>query len=325
MKQEESMTRMEIVIREGHKNIGGIVVYKAGTMYYEKYFNDFTKDNPFHIFSVTKSIISILIGIAIDKEMIKSIDQKILDYFPEYTIKRGEKVLQNVTIKDLLTMTVPYKYKFAPYTKYFGSSDWVKSALDLMGGKGTIGDFRYAPLIGPDVLSGILVKATGTSVLDFATKYLFTPLGIDVEGNVIFHSKEEQLAWYKDRNMKGWVADPLGVNTAGWGLSIKTRDMAKLGQLYLNHGIWDNQQIVSSKWIERSTQEHSCWGEKKYGYLWWIIDKNENSFAALGDGGNVIYVNPQKELVVAIAALFKPRVKDRIDFIKEYIENESFI
>jgi CubicO group peptidase (beta-lactamase class C family) len=196
-------------------------------------------------------------------------------------MKRGEKVLQNVTIRDMLTMTVPYKYKFAPYTKYFGSSDWVTSALDLMGGRGTIGDFRYAPLIGPDVLSGILVKATGTSVLEFASKYLFTPLGIKVEGNVVFHSKEEQLAWYKDRNMKGWVADPIGVNTAGWGLSLKTRDMAKLGQLYLNHGMWDNLQIVSSQWIEHSTKEHSCWGEKKYGYLWWIIDKDENSFAAL--------------------------------------------
>lgn len=323
MKQDELMKRMEVLIREDHKNIGGIVVQKAGNICYEKYFNDFTKDNPFHIFSVTKSIISILIGIAIDKGMIKSIDQKVLKFFPEYTIKRGEKVLQNVTIKDMLTMTVPYKYKSAPYTKYFGSSDWVKSALDLMGGRGKIGDFRYVPLIGPDVLSGILVKATGNSVLDFATNNLFAPLGINVDGNVVFYSKEEQLAWYKDRNMKGWVADPQGVNTAGWGLSLKTRDMAKLGQLYLNHGIWDGKQIISSEWIAQSTQEHSRWDEKKYGFLWWIIDESENSFAALGDGGNVIYVNPKKELVVAISALFMPRVKDRITLIKEYIEKSS--
>ncbi|ERI91027.1 beta-lactamase [Clostridiales bacterium oral taxon 876 str. F0540] len=320
MKQKELTKKMEVLIREDHKNVGGIVVQKSGNICYEKYFNDFEKDNPFHIFSVTKSIISILIGIAVDKGMIESIEQKVLDFFPEYTIKRGEKVLQNVTIKDMLTMTVPYKYKSAPYTKYFSSSDWVKSALDLMGGRGRIGEFRYAPLIGPDVLSGILIKATGKSVLDFATENLFAPLGISVEGNVVFHSKEEQLAWYKDRNMKGWVADPKGVNTAGWGLSLKTRDMAKLGQLYLNHGVCDGKQIVSSVWIEQSTQEHSHWDEKKYGYLWWIIDENENSFAALGDGGNVIYINPKKELVVAISALFMPRVKDRITLIREYIE-----
>lgn len=320
MKQEELTKKMEVLIREEHKNIGGIVVQKSGDICYEKYFNDFTKDNPFHVFSVTKSIISMLIGIAVDKGMIESIDQKVLDFFPEYTIKRGEKTLQSVTIKDMLTMTVPYKYKSAPYTKYFSSSDWVKSALDLMGGRGKIGDFRYAPLIGPDVLSGILVKATGKSVLDFATDNLFAPLGINIEGNVVFHSKEEQLAWYKDRNMKGWVADPKGVNTAGWGLSIKTRDMAKLGQLYLNNGLWAGKQIVSSEWIEQSTQKHSQWDEKKYGYLWWIIDENENSFAAMGDGGNVIYINPKKELVVAISALFMPRVKDRIPLIKEYIE-----
>lgn len=327
MKQKELTKKMEVLIREDHKNVGGIVVQKSGNICYEKYFNDFEKDNPFHIFSVTKSIISILIGIAVDKGMIESIDQKVLDFFPEYTIKRGEKVLQNVTIKDMLTMTVPYKYKSAPYTKYFSSSDWVKSALDLMGGRGRIGEFRYAPLIGPDVLSGILIKATGKSVLDFATENLFAPLGINVEGNVVFHSKEEQIAWYKDRNMKGWVADPKGVNTAGWGLSLKTRDMAKLGQLYLNHGVWDGKQIVSSVWIEQSTQEHSHWDEKKYGYLWWIIDENENSFAALGDGGNVIYINPKKELVVAISALFMPRVKDRITLIREYIEKspDTFI
>lgn len=325
MKQEELMKKVEVLIREEHKNVGGIVVQKSGNICFEKYFNDFMKDDPFHVFSVTKSIISILIGIAVDKGAIENIDQKVLDFFPEYTIKRGEKVLQNVTIKDMLTMTVPYKYKFAPYTKYFSSSDWVKSALDLMGGRGKIGNFRYAPLIGPDVLSGILVNATNKSVLDFAIENLFAPLGINVEGNVVFNSKEEQIAWYKDRKMKGWVADPKGINTAGWGLSLKTRDMAKLGQLYLNHGVWEDKQIVSSEWVEQSTQEHSHWDEKKYGYLWWIIDKKENSFAALGDGGNVIYINPKKDLVVAISALFMPRAKDRIPLIKEYIEKVSMV
>lgn len=325
MKQEELMKKVEVLIREEHKNVGGIVVQKSGNICFEKYFNDFMKDDPFHVFSVTKSIISILIGIAVDKGAIENIDQKVLDFFPEYTIKRGEKVLQNVTIKDMLTMTVPYKYKFAPYTKYFSSSDWVKSALDLMGGRGKIGNFRYAPLIGPDVLSGILVNATNKSVLDFAIENLFAPLGINVEGNVVFNSKEEQIAWYKDRKMKGWVTDPKGINTAGWGLSLKTRDMAKLGQLYLNHGVWEDKQIVSSEWVEQSTQEHSHWDEKKYGYLWWIIDKKENSFAALGDGGNVIYINPKKDLVVAISALFMPRAKDRIPLIKEYIEKVSMV
>ncbi len=101
----------------------------------------------------------------------------------------------------MLTMTAPYKYRFfVPYIKYFTSSDWVKFSLDLLGGHGKIGVFRYAPLIGPDILSGILVKATGQSVLDFAAENLFEPLGIKVEGNLLFESKEEQLAFNQSTN-----------------------------------------------------------------------------------------------------------------------------
>lgn len=314
--------KMEKIINSSYSNIGGIIVLKNGKALYENYMNDCTAASTFHVFSVTKSIISILIGIAIDKGYIKSIDQEVLDFFPDYAVKRGEKTIQNVTLKDMLTMTAPYKYKSEPYTEYFASDNWVKSALDLLGGRGKIGEFRYAPLIGPDILSGILVKTTGQSVLDFAAEYLFSPLNINVEGNIVFHNKEEQLAWYKEKNVRGWVADPQGVNTAGWGLNLTPMDMAKIGQLYLDDGMWKGKQIISSGWINESTKEHSRCDQWKlsYGYLWWIIDEKEHIFAAMGDGGNVIYVNTNKKMVVAIASLFVPRAKDRIKLIKEYIE-----
>jgi CubicO group peptidase (beta-lactamase class C family) len=138
---------------------------------------------------------------------------------------------------------------------------------------------------------------------------------------VVFQTKEEQLSIMKDYHESGWVADPQGINTAGWGLFLKAADMAKIGQLYLNRGAWDGKQIVSAGWIDESTKEHSrCaeWGNLAYGYFWWIID--EESYAAMGDGGNVIYVNPAKKLVVAIASLFMQRAKDRIELIKAYIE-----
>jgi CubicO group peptidase (beta-lactamase class C family) len=196
-------TQMERIISKSYSNIGGILVLKDGKIQYENYYNDCTAASTFHVFSVTKSIISVLIGIAIDKGHIKSIDQKVLDFFPDYTVKRGEKTIQNVTLKNLLTMTAPYKYESEPYTEYFTSDNWVNSALDLLGGKGKIGEFRYTPLIGPDILSGILVKATGQSVLDFATEYLFAPLGIKIPGNIVFQNKEEQLAWYKEKNVRG--------------------------------------------------------------------------------------------------------------------------
>lgn len=317
---QENITELEKIICSDYSNIAGITVQKSGRKNYENYFNGYTAGTAFHVFSVTKSILSVLIGIALDKGNIRSLDQKVLDFFPDYTPKRGEKTAQRVTIRDMLTMTTPFKYKSAPYTKYFASESWVKSALDLLGGKGEIGRFRYTPLIGPDILSGILTNVIGRSALQFAYENLFSPMGIDVTQNVVFHSKEEQLSIMKDHHESGWVADPQGINTAGWGLFITPSDMAKIGQLYLNRGVWNGRQLVSAAWIDESTEEHSRWDELKlsYGYLWWIIDGD--SYAAMGDGGNVIYVNPAKNLVVAIASLFKPTAKDRIELIKKYIE-----
>ena len=311
---------LEKEISGDYSNLAAITVRKNGSSVYECCFKGYSPDTAFHVFSVTKSILSALIGIAVGKGCIESIDQKVLDFFPDYTPKRGEKTAQRVTVRDMLTMTAPFKYKSAPYTKYFTSEDWVKSALDLLGGKGEIGSFRYTPLIGPDILSGILTKATGQSALRFAQENLFSPLGIDVPQNVIFHSKEEQLSIMKDRHESGWVADPQGINTAGWGLFITPEDMAKIGQLYLNRGAWNGSQLIPSEWVDESTSQHSRWDKLLYGYLWWIIDESEHSYAALGDGGNVIYVNPAKNLVVAIASLFLPRAKDRIELIKKKIE-----
>lgn len=319
---KEKINELEETISRDYGNIAGIIVQKNGAKLYEGYFNGYNASTAFHVFSVTKSIISILIGIAIDKGQIRSIDQKVLDFFPDYTPIRGEKTALLVTLKDMLTMTAPFK-NTAPYTKYFTSESWVKSALDLLGGKGEIGRFKYTPLLGPDIFSGIITSVTGQSALEYANENLFSKLGIDVNGNVVFHSKEEQLSIMKDHHESGWVADPKGINTAGWGLFITPEDMVKIGQLYLNGGVWDGRRIVSPEWIDESTKQHSLceeWGNLAYGYLWWVIDENEHSFAAMGDGGNVIYVNTKRDIVVAIASLFMPNAKDRIAFIKEHIE-----
>lgn len=319
MRNQSNMQELETIITRDCGNIAGVVILKDGKNQYEHYFNGCTAESRIHIYSVTKSIISILLGIAIDKGYIADIDQKVLDFFPDYVPKQREKTIQNVTLRDLLTMTAPYKYKFAPYIKYFTSDDMVTFSLDLLGGRGKIGQFRYTPLIGPDILSGILRNTTGQTVFDFASEHLFRPLGITVERSVIFHSKEEQMEFNKATDISGWAADPSGTNTAGWGLTLSPVDMAKLGQLYLNGGLWNEKRIVSAEWVSKSTKEHSRWEKMNlsYGYLWWI---HEDGFAAMGDGGNVIYVNTKKNLTVAIASLFKPKVNDRIEFIKEYIE-----
>ncbi|BCN29230.1 serine hydrolase domain-containing protein [Anaeromicropila herbilytica] len=314
---------LEKIINSSYNNTTGIVVLKDGKRIYENYFNKYTATNEIHIASVTKSIISILIGIAIEKGYIKSVDQKVLDYFPDYTVKTGEKAIQSVTIKDMLTMTAPYKYKSEPYEQFFTSNNWIDFALNLLGGKAENGKFTYSAIVGSHILSGILVEATGQSVSDFATDHLFTPLDIHIGSDVVLHDKEEHIAFFQDKDVSGWVVDPQGINTAGFGLTLTPMDMAKIGQLYLNRGVWEETQVVPAWWIDESTKEHSrCsqWGNLPYGYLWWIINEKEHCYAAMGDGGNVIYVNGKKEMVVSIASLFVPRAKDRIKLIREYIE-----
>lgn len=318
---QEIIKELEKTINSDYSNISGIIVQKNGIKPYENYFNGYTADNAIHVYSVTKSVFSALIGIAIDKGHIKSVDRKVLDFFPDYTVKTGEKTIQVVTIKNLLTMTAPYKYKTEPYEKFFTSQNPIQDALDLLGGDESIGEFNYSAIGGTHILSGILARATGQSILDFATENLFSPLEINVTHNVVLRNKEEHIAVMNDKNTSGWVVDPQGINTASWGLFLTPADMAKIGQLYLNGGIWDDKQIVSAGWIAESTREHSrCvqWGNLAYGYLWWIIDGD--SYAALGDGGNVIYVNTKKKMVISIASLFIPDAKDRIELIKKYIE-----
>lgn len=318
----DKIKELERTIKNDYSNVIGIVVLKNDETIYEQYFNEYTATDPVHIASVTKSIFSALIGIAIDKGYIKSIEQKVLEFFPDYIVKAGEKTIQGITIKDMLTMTAPYKYTMEPYESFFRSDSWIEYALDLLGGDEKTGEFLYSAIVGTHILSGILTKATGKSVLEFARENLFSPLNIDVPKSVFLRNEEEQMAFYQNRAVSSWVEDEQGINPAGWGLSLTAMDMAKIGQLYLNHGKWNGTQIISATWIEESTKTHSVWQliNLAYGYLWWIIDENEHSYAGMGDGGNVIYVNDSKGIVISIASLFVPEAKDRIELIKGYIE-----
>lgn len=312
---------LERTIKADYGNIAGIVVMRGGEKLYEGYFNGYSPDDAFHVFSVTKSVVSALIGMAIDKRCIKSVDCRVLDFFPEYAVLEGEEKIKNITIRHLLTMTAPYKYEVEPYAEFFASKDPVRAALDYLGGDGEIGAFNYSAIGGTHILSGILAHAIGRPILGFAQENLFSPLGIEVPRNIVIRDEAEHAALMNDRNTRGWVVDPQGLNMASWGLFLKAEDMARFGELYLRDRMWKVDRIVSSSWLAESTKEHSrCaqWGNLAYGYLWWIIDAD--SFAALGDGGNVIYVNRANDMVISIASTFLPEARDRIELIKKHIE-----
>lgn len=139
--EQKQIASLEHKIEKKYGNIAGIIVLKDDNVVYKNYFNQCSENDPIHIFSVTKSIVSMLFGIALDKGCIKSLDEKVIGFFPNYQIKKREKTIQHITIRNLLTMTAPYKYRFNPYPKYFSSEDWVMSSLDFLGGRGKIGNF----------------------------------------------------------------------------------------------------------------------------------------------------------------------------------------
>lgn len=318
---QEKIRALEQTIARDYGGVVGMVVEQGRVPRYEGYFHGFSNQDAAHVFSVTKSIFSALVGIAIDQGHIKGVAQKVLDFFPDYTPAPGETAAQDVTIAHLLTMTAPYKCEVEPFAAFFASENWVDFALGLLGGAAPRGEFRYSPLVGTHILSGILARATGRPILDFAREYLFAPLGIRVTAPVVLDSEEAQMAFYAQaKHTGGWVVDPQGLNTASWGLTLTPMDMAKIGRLYLGGGRWDGRQMVPAEWIAESTAVHSRWGELSYGYLWWLVDEREQSYAAMGDGGTVIYVNPAKQLVVAIAALFTPDAKDSIELIRGELE-----
>ena len=319
------MTKNDLhkLIEAEQKNICQVVGYKDNKEVYNDTWNNYKKDDACHVMSVTKSIVSLLIGIAIDKGYIKSIYQKVLEFFPNYVVKRGEKTIQEITIKHLLTMKAPYKYKYEPWVKICTSDDWGIAALDFLGGrKGITNEFKYSTL-GIHILTSIITITSGMKAVDFANKYLFEPIGVSIHKNFLAETAEEHKEFTISKTPKDniWFCDPQGVGSAGYGLCFSASDMAKIGELCLNKGKYNDKQIVSSEWIEESTKGiHQC-GEEfrnmKYGYLWWIID--DNSYAAIGNSGNVIYVDNNKKIVVAITSYFKPTIFDRVDFIQENI------
>lgn len=313
-------------IVKNQPNICQIAAIREGKMVYSDTWNDYTKEDCTHIMSATKSIMALLVGIAIDKGQIKSVNDKVLDYFPDYKTKRGEKTIFDVTIKHLLTMRAPYKCKGDPWTKVCISDNWTYTSLDFLGGrKGLTDEFNYQTVC-LHILSGILYKATGMKTVDYANKYLFEPLGIAKHINYYAKSAEEhkQFTIGKLPKENVWFSDPDGLGTPGYGLCMSAEDMAKIGLLCLNKGIFNGKQIVSAQWIEEMTSPRIVESDRfrgmEYGYLWWIIDREKRIYAAIGNSGNVIYVNPEKNIVIAVSSYFKPTIFDRVDFIREYIE-----
>lgn len=306
-------------------NICQIQAIKNGEVIYNDTWRRFKTEDPVNVNSVTKGVMALLTGIAVDKGLIKDVNQKVMDFFPYYEVKRGEKTIYDVTIKHLLTMTAPYKYKSEPWTKICTSDDWTKATLDFLGGRnGITGEFKYATL-GIQILAGIIENAAGEKCIDFANKNLFIPLGIPEH---VLHgesNKEDQFDFFMNKGPRKneWYSDPKDTITAGWGLCATGRDLARLGEMVLHEGAYDGKQIISSEWISEMLTPRlkldKMFGYMEYGYLWYKPYEDKEVFAAIGDSGNIIYINRENNVSVGITGTFKPRIFDRVEFIEEKV------
>ncbi|SFI05651.1 CubicO group peptidase, beta-lactamase class C family [Pseudobutyrivibrio sp. OR37] len=306
-------------------NICQIYAIKDNEVALDDCWHGFKTLDAMNVNSVTKGIMALLAGIALDGGYIKNLDQKVIDFFPDYIVKRGEKTIYDVTIRQLLTMTAPYKGRSEPWKKVCTSQDFTYAILDYLGGRsGITGEFRYATL-GIQILAGIIEKAADEKCIDFANNNLFVPLNLPERIAHGDSSKEDQFDFFMNKNPRKyeWYSDPRGCVTAGWGLCMSAKDMAVIGAMVLNDGLFNGNRIISEEYLKDMLFPHLKLGERfgfmNYGYLWYKPYDDKDVYAAIGDSGNIIYVNKEENVSVGMTGTFKPRIFDRVEFIEQKV------
>lgn len=265
--------------------IHSVLVVRNGYMVMEAYFHPYTTDTKMHIQSVTKSVIGMLVGKAVEDGYIKSENAKLLDFYPNRIIENQSKEKNAIKLKHLLSMSSGLDCAAfdASRPSMESTAGWVQFMLDLPMVEKPGKTFGYCNG-NAHLLSSILEKTTGMSAREYANQELFAPLGITPisEGD--------------------WWPDPQKITIAGYGLHLKPADMAKLGLLYLQNGKWDGQQIIPAQWVKASTTQHVQKEDGSgYGYLWTVYPQSSH-YAALGLGGQQIHVYPAQNLVVVMTS-----------------------
>ena len=268
-------------IQQKNIPIHSLLIVRNGRMLLNATFYPYTGQLPHSVASVTKSLTTLLIGIAIDQGKL-SLDEKMVSFFPDTTIANPDERKNDITIRDLASMSSGFDCTYEPNEPTVqameASPNWVQFGLDLPMAYKPGTHWEYCG-VGMHLLSAILEKVTGMTALEFASQNLFMPLGIQE----VF-----------------WPTDPQGVNLGAGNTRLLPVDMAKIGYLYLHGGVWDGKQIISRSWVEESVKKHfGLPNGDRYGYGWWSsVDKTGMSFFAQGKGGQWIVVNPGFNIIV---------------------------
>ncbi|MFX1484150.1 MAG: serine hydrolase domain-containing protein [Promethearchaeota archaeon] len=280
------LDQIDTTITQNDINLHSVIVIKNGYIVYEKYYGYWNQFMAHTIQSCTKSFMSALIGIAIDMGYIDNVSQPILDFFPNYTIDNWDPRKENITLYHCLTMTtglefhevdIPYSDPENDLFAMYRSGNMWKYVLDrpMEFDPGEHWSYNSG---GIELLGGVIEQTTGYSVTEFADEFLFEPIGIDY------------FDW--------WRVPASGQYGCSGGLSLQPRDMARFGFLYLNGGYWNGTQVVSSQWVNVSTQMYYDTGSwYHYGFTWWGVP-DQPFYEATGHYEQKIYVLPELDCVV---------------------------
>ena len=308
---QKSTEANKAILNGNYGEIHSLLVVKKGKLVYENYYKGWKKDSLHQAQSVTKSIIATVLGTAIQQKIIGGVNDRITDYFSNY--KNLSEGAQKIKIKDLLTQRHGLKWSERPWNSPDNnwrnlintSGDWYKAILEtpLENNPGSVFNYSNAA---PVLISGAIQNASGIPIDVFTKKYLFDELDI--------------------KQYRFWQGNG-GVSENGMALVfLTTRDLAKIGQLYLQKGKWDGQQIIPEDFAVKATsslvkaaESNPMYKQYDYGYFWWVnpIDrkgKEYNVFMARGAGGQRIIVDPKRDIVIIITAwnLTRPNIVQTI-------------
>jgi CubicO group peptidase (beta-lactamase class C family) len=262
----------DAIERDEFHAVNGVLVARAGKLAFERYFNGFDASSLMNTRSTTKTVTSMLVGIAITIEDFLTMSS-LLECDDSNSFSRGnEERMYLVEDWAKFTLDLPIK----------GFPNWVTRPEDAKYGR----SFSYCT-VGVTTLGSLLERATGIPVPEFADRFLFSPLGI---------------------RRVSWQFTPLGTAMTGGGLQLRGRDLLKLGGLYLDGGRWNGSQIVSERWVRESTRPHAEVDDSSdYGYLRWLKNfvvggRAFASYSMLGNGGNKVCIFPELQLVAVIAS-----------------------
>jgi CubicO group peptidase (beta-lactamase class C family) len=277
----------------------GLLVIRNGYLIAEKYFNEGSIDQVSGRQSSTKSFTSALVGIALDRGCLQSVDQKMMDFFPEFAEEIQDPRKEQITIRHLLQMRGGYpdeEFTGDYFDIMFFQGNWkfVPHLLDfpLSSDPGT--KFHYSNLTS-HLLGVIVTRACGQDLESYAQQYLFSPM---------------------DAELFGWQVDDDGYNWGFGEIYLTARNMAKFGQMYLDGGVYDGRQILSTDWVEASQQRysekiirggilpwHGSFRDRGYGYQWWSSRVGDHYFwYASGHGGNYIILLRDLDMVIVTTA-----------------------